>query len=128
VNIAQTVAAAFMLASSRFQELHRTWISISAKVGGQLPNSLLVVSVQRSGELDMLLRGMEDDFSPTSAGEADFSVHYQKMLSELWISEVYEVFRLLAKRKIARDSNAFETLERPAFGMNRRGIPESARF
>ena len=102
-----------MLAGSRYPELHKTWINISARVGGLLPNSLLFPSVQRSGDLDMVLRCMEDDFTPPQegAGEADLlSGHYQMMLSQVWVGDVYEIFRLLIERKLAPESDAFTTL------------------
>jgi hypothetical protein len=116
---------AFMLARSRYPELHKTWISISVRVGGLLPNSLLVTSVQRTGELDMVLRAMEDDFSPAreGAGEVDlFSFHYQKMLSELWVCDVYEIFRLLTdkNRKLAPKSDVITVLARPLRSMKSR--------
>jgi hypothetical protein len=71
------------------------------------------VSVQRTGELDMALRSMEDDFSPPQEGAGDidlFSGHYQMMLSELWVGDAYEIFRLLRARKLVLDDPAFETL------------------
>jgi hypothetical protein len=112
VNVAQLITAAFNLSRSRRQELHRTWISISFKVGGLLPASQLFTAVQQSGDLDLVLRSMEDDFSlpQVSAEPENFSLHYQKMLSEMWVGEVYEIFRLLGDRKVAPDSDAFRTL------------------
>jgi hypothetical protein len=109
MTVTQLTIAAFRLAASRCPELHKTWISISVRVGGLLPNSRLIASVQRTGELDMVLRCMEDDYSPPQegAGEADlFSCHYQKTLSELWVGDAYEIFRLLTtERKLALDSD-----------------------
>ena len=60
----------------------------------------------------MVLRCMEDEFSPpqASAGEPDLSLHYQIMLSEIWVGAVYEIFRLLTEREIAPDNDAFKTL------------------
>jgi hypothetical protein len=117
VTVTQLITAAFMLARSRYPELHKTWISISLRVGGLLPNSMLSVSVQRAGELDMVLRCMEDDFSPAreGAGEVDlFSFHYQKMLSDIWVGKAYEIFSLLinSKRKLASKSDAITDLAR----------------
>ena len=115
VTVTQLITAAFMLARFRYPELHKTWNSISARVGGLLPNSLLLSLVHRTGDLDMILRAMEDDFSPAreGAGEVDlFSFHYQKMLSELWVCDVYEIFRLLTdkNRKLAPKSNVITVL------------------
>ena len=108
MTVTQLITTAFMLARSRYPELHKTWIS-----------SLLFPSVQRTGDLDMMLRAMEDDFSaaPEGADEADqpadlLSAHYQLMLSELWVCAVYEIFRLLteSKRKLAPESDAITAL------------------
>jgi len=119
VTVTQLITAAFMLARFRYPELHKTWNSISARVGGLLPNSLLLSLVHRTGDLDMILRAMEDDFSapPEGAGEADWpadllSDRYQLMLSELWVGVVYEIFRLLTdyERKLAPDSDAIMAL------------------
>ncbi len=113
MTVTQLITAVFMLTRSRCPELQKTWINVSFKVGGLLPNSLLIVAVQRAGELDIVLRCMEDDSSPPQegSGEADiFSFHYQKMLSELWVGEVYEIFRLLNERKLAPDSDPFRAL------------------
>jgi hypothetical protein len=76
VTVTQLITAAFILARSRYPELDKTWVSISVRVGGLLPNSLLMASVQRTVELDMVLRCMEDDFSPApkGAGEVDRAI------------------------------------------------------
>ena len=108
MTVMQLITAAFRLAVFRHPELHQTWVNISLRVGGLLLKSRLVASVQRAGELDMVLRCMEDDFSPSQegAGEVDlFSFHYQLMLSQLWVGEVYEIFRLLIERKLVLDSD-----------------------
>ncbi len=113
MTVTQLITAAFMLARSRYPELRKTWINISARVGSLLPESLLWPSVHRTGNLDMMLRAMEDDYSaqPEGAGDEDlFSDHYQLMFSELWVGAVYEIFRLLNERKLAPDSDAFKAL------------------
>jgi hypothetical protein len=119
VTVTQLITAAFMLARFRYPELRETWTSISARVGGLLPNSPLLSSIHRTGDLDMMLRAMEDDFSapPEGGDEANrqadlLSDHYQLMLSELWVGAVYEIFRLLtdSERKLAPDSDAIMAL------------------
>jgi hypothetical protein len=62
---------------------------------------MLFSSVQRAGELDVLLRCMEDELgADTSSQEGDFSFHYQAVLSESWVGQVYEIVRLLKARKL----------------------------
>jgi hypothetical protein len=112
MTVAQLISAAFNLARSLNPGLPEAWIRVSAKIGGLLPSSLLVVSVQRAGELDIVLRSMEDNFSPPQ-GEADvnlFSGHYQTMFSEIWIGDVYEIARLLRKRKLVGEDQDFTQL------------------
>jgi hypothetical protein len=113
MTVTQLITIAFRLAASRYPDLHQTWVKASFQIGSLLPNSLLVSSVQRAGQLDMVLRCMEDDFSlpPEGAKEdAIFSGDCQIMLSELWIGVVYEIFRLLIERKLAFDNDEFMAL------------------
>jgi hypothetical protein len=55
------IETAFRGSAIKYPEIHKAWIDMSMYVGRQLPDSLLAVSIQRSGELDMLLRVMEDE-------------------------------------------------------------------
>jgi hypothetical protein len=114
MNVAQLITGAFRLAAARYPELYEKWIKLSFRVGSLLPNSLLFFSIQKCGELDMVLRCMEDDFTPPQADTGDLemlSFTYQSMLSELWVGSVYEIFRLLKSRKLVDDNVAFRALE-----------------
>jgi hypothetical protein len=115
MKVGDLIQAAFRQASIRNPDLHAAWVTASYRLGGLLPTSTLVSSVQRAGELDQLVRCMEDEFSFNQDGqkpsqEPDFSFHYQVMLSELWITEMYEIFRLLKDRKLAPSDNEFDSL------------------
>lgn len=112
MTISRLITGAFHHAASRQVELHKTWIVISHRVGSQLPNSLLSSSIQSAGQLDMVLRCMEDDFIPPgTAPEADpFAPHYQILLSVLWVGAVYEVVRLVDERKLMARGEEFTTL------------------
>src|SRR5260370_18192784 len=113
MKVTQLVTEAFRLAVSQNRALWQTWIKISCLVGSQLSDSLLMPSIQRAGELDIVLRSMEDDYTPPpeNPGEADlFSGQYQVMLSELWVGSVYEMFRLLNVRKLTDRGDAFGAL------------------
>jgi hypothetical protein len=111
MTVNQCVVQAFQIARASYPDLHKTWIGVSFRIGGLLPNSLLLPSVQRSGDIDMLLRAMEDEHVSTTSEEsaAELSFHYQAMLSNLWIGDVYEILRLLKERKFA-DDDAFNAL------------------
>jgi hypothetical protein len=117
MTVTQLITEAFVLARSRYPEIHKAWISTSGRLGGLLPSSLFMLSLQRAGDLDMVLRCMEDDYvpSPEGAGEDErpadlLSGHYQLMLSELWIGAVYEIFRLLIERKLTPDNDVITGL------------------
>jgi hypothetical protein len=100
------ITTAFGAARANQNAVYSKWVQISWKIGGRLPNSRLFTSVQRDGELDILLRCMEDEHKPP-AEEQDFSSHYLNMLSELWVGGVYETYRLMIDRKIAPDDEEF---------------------
>lgn len=115
MKVGGLIQTAFRQASIRNPDLHAAWVTASYRLGGLLPASTLVSSVQRAGELDQLIRCMEDEFSfnqdnQKPSQEPDFSFHYQVMLSELWITEMYEIFRLLKDRKLEPSNNEFDNL------------------
>jgi hypothetical protein len=54
---------------------------------------------------------MEDDTGVGDSGqEGDFSFHHQVLFSESWVSQIYEIVRLLKDRKLVTDSKEFDTL------------------
>jgi hypothetical protein len=112
MTAAQFVVAAFHHAAAQHPALHRKWTRISARLGGTLPATRLMSTVQMLGELDMVIRSMEDDFRPGASGdsEAVFAFHYQMMLSEQWIGAAYEVFRLLDERQLAPERDAISAI------------------
>jgi len=113
IPVGALIAGAFGLARGKHPELNKTWIAISFQIGSLLPNSLLVSSLQRVGELDLVLRCMEDDFQPPKEDEPEqFHTHYQLMLSEIWIGAIYEIFRLLIARELAPHDDVWLSIKR----------------
>jgi hypothetical protein len=111
VSSANIIAQAFLSAAERYPELRRAWINTSIEIGGKVPASKLTESVQRIGELDMLLRSMEDDFFSSDTEENHIlALQYQVTLSEFWIGAMYEVVRLLKGRNLGHSSKEFSTL------------------
>lgn len=113
MTVSQYIVQAFTQACASQPELAKSWRDVSFRIGGLLPSSLLLQSVQRAGALDMLLRTLEHECSTAMTVEndaVDFSNHYQKMFSDLWIGDVYEILRLLKTRKLA-NGEAFNSLE-----------------
>jgi len=109
MNVSAHLHAAFVLSLAKYSQLHETWINASVQIGDQLPNSMLMFSVQNAGRLDILLRSMEDEFSSVTP---DLSFSHQALLSELWIGHVYEFVRLLNERELAPQHNDFIPLFR----------------
>ena len=82
-----------MTAKADQPDLARDWVQASFQVGSNLPDSLLTMTIQRAGDLDILLRSFEASASNGTSVEASmFNFNYQAKLSELWIGRVYAVF------------------------------------
>lgn len=113
MQVSGLITAAFAQASNAYPDLHKAWIQASFRIGGLIPASLLMASVQQSGSLDLALRAMEDEHTPPDQkpdGLPMLAIHYQKMLSELWVGSLYEVTRLLIERKLNPDTDSFRAL------------------
>lgn len=110
--VSNLVAAAFTHARASQDQLMQRWISISHQVGSLLPHSLLAMSVQRVGELDILIRALEDEFRSAGSDGIGFNAHYQIMMSDLWVGSLYEICRLLSERNLSPKTDAFKLLSR----------------
>jgi hypothetical protein len=113
MNVGETLASAFHYARSKTSEINKQWTKISFSVGSRLPNSLLSASIQREGEVDVLIRCMEDESAERLAGNKDdssFVLHYQNILSIYWIGGMYEIFRLLRERHLNDNDDAFQSI------------------
>jgi hypothetical protein len=106
-TVGQLVVAAFGLARNDNKETNQRWILISHRIGSTLPKSLLSISIQRLGEVDLLCRALEKELSerPPRDGELDFRFNYLFVLSEWWISSAYAVCFTLKDRKILTDAD-----------------------
>lgn len=109
--ISSLVSEAFDAAGVRYRAISATWIKVSSRVGGLIPNSLLMPNLQNVGRLDLLLRCMEDEQARAlSSGQAGFEGHYHRLLAELWIGNLYEIFRLLRQRKLGDQAPEFAAI------------------
>lgn len=101
---------AFSVARAQYPELSATWVRIAHRVSGRLPSSLLSVSLQRDGEVDLLVRSIEDEVAAQkeqTEGIGLFVPHYCAIMSSYWIGGVYETFRLLRERHLADEGEVF---------------------
>ncbi len=131
LSVSSLLSAAYFLSLTNCkaadgEKINGIWVRISHKIGSLLPGSLLVVSVQQAGTLDLLIRKMEDEYISTTSSEnlnptnaaatliENEKLTIQFMMSELWIGTVYEFMRLLAdrSRKLAPDGEEFAAIKR----------------
>jgi hypothetical protein len=95
---------AFLVARAKYQNQHREWTNLSYLLSGRFSLPPATMSVQRNGDLDLLLRCIEDECEANKAAEfadslgVDFTFHYQVMLSETWVVGCYEIFRSFRQR------------------------------
>ena len=97
--VTNIIDATFNVARQRHSEINRRWISISWALGSQLPASLLPVNIQRAGELDLILRCIEDEFALPESATSMFRGNYNAMFAETWVGNMYEAHRLLREIK-----------------------------
>lgn len=105
-SITSLLVEAYARALREYFHLHSRWIRASASLGGMIPNSLLVVSAQRLGRLDLILRHLEDENCRADASKdnGDYSILASDLLSahsELWIGQAYAVLQSIISRKIS---------------------------
>jgi hypothetical protein len=56
------IASAFQIAKAKYNAKHVSWINLSARLAGRFSLPIAMTSLQRQGDLDLLLRCMEDEF------------------------------------------------------------------
>jgi len=111
MSASKLIAAAFAVARRKYPDLNKSWIQTSFRLGGLLAASRLSVNVQHDGELDLVLRCMEDERAAGGAEQdALFEFNYQMMLSEMWVASVYETLRLLRERKLLAETDEIAAL------------------
>lgn len=106
------IIAAFTQSATIQKDILNLWIKASYNIGGLLPTSGLSISVQSIGQIDILLRSMEDEFSSNPHQSHGFEINYQKIFSEFWVGSAHEITRLLRWRNLAPDNNDFKVLLR----------------
>ena len=120
LSVSDFLCTAKIISSSKQMALYQKWLDVSLKLGPKLDGSLLFLSIQRAGRLDMLIRCMEDERGLFLEGKKDdnFLIHYSENLSffsELWVGHIYEIFRVLqdptGNIKFKDDKNIFLDLE-----------------
>jgi hypothetical protein len=89
----------FNVARAKYKAEKEAWVQLSSCLSGRFNLLTAVQSIQREGDLDLLLRCLEDEFNTNNdAPGVDFSSHYQMMFSEMWIVGCYEILRAFKQR------------------------------
>ena len=106
------IASAFLIAKAKYNAEHVSWTNLSARLAGRFSLPIAMISLQRQGDLDLLLRCMEDEFQANRIAETadklgiDHTFHYQVMLSESWVVGCYEILRAFRQRDDERNLGA----------------------
>jgi hypothetical protein len=84
-TIGQLLVGAFALSRDRNQPIYKRWIAASWRVGSKIPDSMVMASIQRAGEVDLICRALEEELleKPSAEGEMDFRDNYLMMFAEL---------------------------------------------
>lgn len=73
----------FNVARAKYKAESEAWVQLSYRLSGRFKLVMAVPSIQREGDLDLLLRCLEDEFNTNKdASGMDFSFHYQMMFSK----------------------------------------------
>lgn len=112
LSVSELILSGYQLASKQQEAVTQSWVTGSHRLGSALPGSLLIVSIQRAGRLDTVLRCMEDEYTSVALREEirPWVAESLASLSEMWIGQVYEIVRLTRERKLIADSDFLEAL------------------
>jgi hypothetical protein len=90
----------FDIARAKYRVEYEAWVQLSHRLAGRFNLVTAAPSIQREGDLDMLLRSLEDEFSSNQEAQSGlgFIFHYQIMFSEMWIVGCYEILRAFKQR------------------------------
>jgi hypothetical protein len=110
--VGNLIVDAFVASRSMNPAIANEWIKASYKGGGQVPESAMLVSIQRLGELDALCRALEDELTvaPPSEGNLDLRPNYLMLLSELWIGAAYAISYAFSDRGLCKGDQEFESV------------------
>lgn len=102
ITVTQALSYAIGIAWMNQSDVRKRWIRISHYIGSKLPHSMLMLSIQRLGRFDMLIREMEKEFIPEkihSIGTNIYAIEALPSFSENWVCNAYEIFRTLDERE-----------------------------
>jgi hypothetical protein len=114
--VSPLINLAYNVARAKYRAEHTAWTNLSGILSGRFNLPVAAMNIQRQGDLDLLLRCMEDEFEANKAAEiadtsgSDMTFHYQLSLSETWVVGCYEILRAFRQR----DRDAVKAGVRPS--------------
>lgn len=102
--VSSLIDLAFNVARSKYAAQDGEWANLSGVLSGRFNLPVAMLNIQRQGNLDLLLRCMEDEHETNfAAAQADttgsnMAIHYQLLLSETWLTGCYEILRAFRQR------------------------------
>ena len=97
--VSPMLTSLFNVARAKYRAENKAWVDLSHRLSGRFKLVGVVPTLQVQGDLDILLRCLEDERNTNEdASEVDWSLHYQMMFSELWIVGCYEILRAFDQR------------------------------
>lgn len=105
----------FVLARAKNPHLAQAWVDVSYRLTGRFALIPAVLDLQRLGDIDLVLRAIEDEQAAKIAitnvehNTPDFSLHYQMTFSQVWVLGFYEVLRLVRQRDKDARRNSLES-------------------
>jgi hypothetical protein len=113
-SISPLINNAFNIAKVKYHAEYIAWTSLSGKLAGRFNLTVAVSTIQRLGDVDLLLKCIEDEFEANraveEAGAVNMMFGYQIFLSETWIVGWYEILRVFRQR----DGEALKAGTRPS--------------
>lgn len=88
--------ALFNIARVNYAAEYVAWIKLSYLLSGRFRLPMAMLSIQRQGDLDVLLRCLEDEYHANK--DELFTLHYQLMFAETWVVGCYEFLRAFRDR------------------------------
>ena len=102
--VSPLINVAFNVSRAKYRDEHTAWTNLSGVLSGRFNLPIAMMNIQRQGDLDLLLRCMEDEFEANKAAEiadttgSNMTFHYQLTLSEIWVVGCYELLRAFRQR------------------------------
>lgn len=113
IPIGQLLVSVFAASRASNIDLSKRWIKASFRLGGLLPRSMMMVTIQRLGEVDLVCRALENELKsqPAKEGEMDFRDNYLAVFSEWWINAAYSVCYIIQNRKLRTDAKFLQVAD-----------------